>query len=70
MFRLFDINKNEFLDLREMETKIKESKKWNNLFILIKEKLKNFIDYFTNQRFLIRKLKKIDKHYKFLIYLK
>lgn len=26
MFKLFDINKNEFLDLREMETKITESK--------------------------------------------
>lgn len=26
MFKLFDINKNEFLDLREMETKIAESK--------------------------------------------
>lgn len=56
MFRLFDINKNEFLDLREMETKIKESKKWNNLFILIKEKLKKFYWLFYKSKIFNKKI--------------
>lgn len=57
MFRLFDINKNEFLDLREMETKIIESKKWNNLFILIKEKLRKSYWLFYKSKIFNKKIK-------------